>query len=123
MPLNIVVKDTDEYVVDRIVGHSISDPDTQCRVRWVGYEASGDTWESLANIKDVEVFHDFCVDNKLQRFIPRLHIRYVCVKRRKGTRACKALDDLSRWIVFNFNFLNFSGQDRIRWIVVNLFVI
>jgi len=30
MPLNIVVKDTDEHVVNQIVGHNISDPtDTQ----------------------------------------------------------------------------------------------
>ena len=26
VPLNITVKDTDEYVVDQIVGHNISDP-------------------------------------------------------------------------------------------------
>ena len=74
VPLNIAVKDTDEYVVDQIVGHNISDPtDTKWRVRWAGYEASDDTWEPLANIKDVEVFHEYCVDNKLQRFIPRKH--------------------------------------------------
>jgi hypothetical protein len=62
VPLNIAVKDTDEYVVDQIVGHNISDPiDTKWRVRWAGYEASDDT------------FHDYCVDNELQRFIPRKH--------------------------------------------------
>jgi len=56
VPLNIVVKDTDEYVVDQIVGHHIYNPtDTQWRVRRAGYEASDDTWEPLANIKDVEV--------------------------------------------------------------------
>ena len=55
-----------------IVGHNISDPtDTHWRVRWIGYEASDDTWEPLANFKDVEVSHDYCVDNKLQRFISR----------------------------------------------------
>jgi len=48
VPLNIAVKDTDEYVVDQIVGHNISDPtDIQWRVRWVGYESSEDTWEPL----------------------------------------------------------------------------
>jgi len=70
--MNIAVKDKDEYVVDQIVGHNISDPmDTQWCVRWAGYEASDDRWEPLANIKDVDVCHDYCVDNKLQRFIPR----------------------------------------------------
>ena len=64
MPLNIAVKDTDEYVVDQIVGHNISDPtDTKWRVRWAGYEASDETWEPPANIKNVEVFHHYCVDN------------------------------------------------------------
>ena len=71
MQLNIAVKDTDEYVVDQIVGHNITD--TMWCIRWAGYEASDDTWEPLANIKDVEVFHEYCVDNKLQRFIPRKH--------------------------------------------------
>jgi len=36
-PLNITVKDKDEYVVDQIVEHNISDPtDTQWRVRRAG---------------------------------------------------------------------------------------
>ena len=70
------MKDTDECVVDQIVGHNISHPtDTQWRVRWTGYEASDDTREPLANIKDVQGFHDYCIDNKLQRLIPRKHLK------------------------------------------------
>jgi hypothetical protein len=73
-PLNIAVKDTDEYVVEDIISHNISDPtNTQWLVRWAGYEASDDSWEPLSNIKDVEVFHDYCVAHKLQRFISRKH--------------------------------------------------
>jgi hypothetical protein len=78
VPLNIAVKDTDEYVVESIVEHDVSDPkDTKWRVRWAGFGVSEDTWEPLTNIKDVEVFHEYCIANKLQRFLPRKHSKRV----------------------------------------------
>jgi hypothetical protein len=74
VPLNIAVKDTDEYVVENIIAHDVSNPkDTKWRVRWAGYGDSDDSWEPLTNIKDVEVFHEYCVAHKLQRFLPRKH--------------------------------------------------
>jgi hypothetical protein len=78
VPLNIAVKDTDEYVVEKILAHDVSDAkDTKWQVRWSGYGESDDSWEPLSNIKDVEVFHEYCIANKLQRFIPRKHSKRV----------------------------------------------
>ena len=87
MPLNIAVKDTDTFVVDQIFARNISDlTDTQWRVRWAGYEVSDDSWEPLANIKDVSVC---CVDNKLQRFIPRKHSKRLREEKNGNTELAK----------------------------------
>jgi Chromo (CHRromatin Organisation MOdifier) domain len=39
------VGNTQEYVVDRLVGHEIQDSRLYLKVRWYGYEAADDTWE------------------------------------------------------------------------------
>jgi hypothetical protein len=70
-PLNIAVKDTEEFVVEDIVDHRISDDGSSSwRVRWAGYDSSDDTWEPWSNIKDVDKFHLYFFDKKLLRFLP-----------------------------------------------------
>jgi hypothetical protein len=39
------VGDTQEYVVDRLVGHEMRNSQLYLKVRWYGYEAADDTWE------------------------------------------------------------------------------
>jgi hypothetical protein len=70
-PLNIAVKDTDEFVVEDIVDHQIfDDGSSSWRVRWAGYDPSEDTWEPWSNIKDVDKFHLYCFDKQLHQFLP-----------------------------------------------------
>ena len=75
VPLNVAVKDTDEDVIDQIVGQSISDPvDTivACKMGglWGVWRHMG-TFSQHSSIKDVEVFHAYCAANKLKHFIPQ----------------------------------------------------
>jgi transposase InsO family protein len=84
-PLNIAAKDIDEYVVDHIVTHDFSNPkDKKWRVRWAGYEAEEDTWEPLEHLKDVEAFHQYCIEHKLIEYLPK-HIKSSLQRKRKKT--------------------------------------
>jgi hypothetical protein len=70
-PLNIAAKDTDEYVVDHIVTHDFEDPNHKLwRVRWAGYDMDEDTWEPFEHLKDVEAFHQYCIQHKMHQFLP-----------------------------------------------------
>jgi hypothetical protein len=73
LPLNIAVKDTDEFVVEDILEHkSDGNGSYLWRVRWDGYDENADTWEPLHNLKDVEKFHSYCRRySALQKYIPR----------------------------------------------------
>jgi hypothetical protein len=54
-PLNIAAKDTDEYVVEKILAHDFSDfNDKRWLVKWASTEASNETWEIYETLKDVE---------------------------------------------------------------------
>jgi hypothetical protein len=69
-PLN-VVKDTDEAVVDAILQHDFSDPtDKKWLVRWLRQPPS-ESWEGYDNLKNVEVFHQYCATNRLDPFLPK----------------------------------------------------
>jgi hypothetical protein len=71
-PLNIAAKDIDEYVVDHIVTHDFSDPNNhKWRVRWAGYDPEEDTWEPFEHLKDVEAFHQYCIQHALSNYIPK----------------------------------------------------
>ena len=91
----------------QIVRHNIFDPiNTQWRVRWAGYEASDDTWDPLSNIKDIEVFHDYCANNKLQRFIPQ-----------KQSKRLREEEDGKTSVQ---NIKRFKGPDRLNLIYLIL---
>jgi hypothetical protein len=71
-PINIAAKDIDEYVVDHIVTHDFGDPKNKVwRVRWAGYDPDEDTWEPLEHLKDVEAFHQYCIQHNMHEFLPK----------------------------------------------------
>jgi transposase InsO family protein len=70
-PLNIAVKDTEEFVVADIVDHQFDTQGTPTwRVRWDGYDVSEDTWEPWDHLRDVEHFHAYCLRHGLDRYLP-----------------------------------------------------
>jgi len=72
-PLNVAVKDTEEYVVEDIIDHQKT-PDGTMRwlVRWNGYLPDDDTWEPYEHLKDVDKFQDYCRRHtELSKYLPR----------------------------------------------------
>ncbi len=61
-PLNITVKDTDEYVVGGILDHKLDDNGEMCwQVRLDGYSDNDDTWERFTNLEHVDKFQLHCL--------------------------------------------------------------
>jgi hypothetical protein len=76
-PLNVAVKDTEEFVVEAILAHQ-KQPDGTLRwlVRWDGYSPEHDTWEPYSHLKDVDKFQEYCRNTKgLSAFLPRRETR------------------------------------------------
>ena len=73
-PLNVAVRDTDEFVVEAIVAHQLSRTKDVSKslwqVRWKDYTPDDDTWEPYTNVKDVEAFHNYCRDQGLFEYLP-----------------------------------------------------
>ena len=73
IPINVAVKDTDEFVVGDILEHELnSDGDMMWKVRWDGFEESDDTWEPLYNLVNVVKFQEYCRWlPSLKKYLPR----------------------------------------------------
>jgi hypothetical protein len=75
-PINIAVKDTDEFVVGHIVSHRMTGDNTiEFLVHWDGFESTDDTYEPFENLRHVDKFHAYCRQNKLNEYLPRSHKR------------------------------------------------
>jgi hypothetical protein len=76
-PLNVAVKDTEEYVVAEILQHQKqSDGTLRWLVRWDGYSSEDDTWEPYSHLKDVDKFHEYCRKTKgMSSYLPRVETK------------------------------------------------
>ena len=73
-PLDIARRDHLEHFLDRVYdisGDPKSKKSLKFRVSWFGYDASEDSWEPYANLRDTEALHDFLRSKKLQFLIPK----------------------------------------------------
>ena len=79
IPLNIARKDHDEYIVEAILNHRFNHTPTEkglyIQVKWEGFDEP--TWEPRENFIHVEAFHEYCLANKLTKFIPQSHRKYL----------------------------------------------
>ena len=75
-PLEVLNHDHMEFVVEKILGHRGDNAvaaDMEFNVRWAGYSASDDTWEPISALRDNAIFHTYCIDNRMRRFVPSEH--------------------------------------------------
>ena len=79
IPLNIARKDHDEYIVEAILNHRFNHTPTEkglyIQVKWEGFDEP--TWKPRENFIHVEAFHQYCLANKLTKFIPQSHRKYL----------------------------------------------
>ena len=71
--LHVAVKDTNDYVVEKIVDHDFSNfNDKRWLVqRWSGTKTPDKTWDNYETLKDVEAFHHYCEALQLDPFPPK----------------------------------------------------
>jgi hypothetical protein len=72
-PINIAAKDNNEFVIESILDHGEDEGNNMLwKIRWQGYDESEDTWEPYQNLKDVELFHNYCLSiPSLHRYLPQ----------------------------------------------------
>jgi Chromo (CHRromatin Organisation MOdifier) domain len=80
-PVDIRRRDTDEFIVERIVDHIDKTPlnvkngpkknALQFKVRWLGYGKKHDTWEPWVHLCNNICLHRYLHDNGLDRLIPK----------------------------------------------------
>ena len=74
-PLEVAIQEHDQYLVDKILAHRQGERingrsrGLECQVSWVGYREA--SWEPVANLKKLAVFHTYARTHNLRRYIPR----------------------------------------------------
>ena len=88
-PINVAARDTNEYVVKRILKHDFTDPNNKL---WLGqWQLGGDkdeTWEPFEVLKNAEAFHHYCIENGLSTLIqptlfPKQHPPFAHINRQQ----------------------------------------
>ena len=75
-PRDIARRDTQEFTFDSIVDHrgDLSKKSAlEFKVRWLGYDASDDTWEPWKSLRNSAALHLYLRDSGLSRLIPAEH--------------------------------------------------
>jgi len=67
-PINVATRDTNEYMVKRILKHDFTDPNNKLWL--VQWQLDGDE-KPFEVLKDVEAFHHYCAANGLSTLFPK----------------------------------------------------
>ena len=73
-PKEVAMRDNEEFVVESIQEHRgdiTKLTSLEFRVRWLGYDATHDTWEPWKGLRATEKLHRYLIANNLQRMVPR----------------------------------------------------
>jgi transposase InsO family protein len=73
-PLDVARKDYLEFFVEAILKHQGNRKSKKSNLRfyikWLGYDDDKNSWEPYANIRDMQVCHDYLRTHDMQNFIP-----------------------------------------------------
>jgi Chromo (CHRromatin Organisation MOdifier) domain len=72
-PTDVSPKDYLEFFIETILQHSgdIKRLSTlQFKVKWLGYDEIFNSWESWANLKEMEILHLYLIANNMKQMIP-----------------------------------------------------
>ena len=73
-PKEVAMRDNEEFVVESIQEHRgdiTKLTSLEFRVRWLGYDATHDTWEPWKGLRATEKLHRYLIANNLHRMVPR----------------------------------------------------
>ena len=76
---NVAARDTNEYVVKRILKHDFTDPNKKLWL--VQWQLDGDEDETWEPFEDVEAFHHYCAANGLSTLFPKQHPVFAHINR------------------------------------------
>ena len=83
----MAARDTNEYVVKRILKHDFTDPNKKLwLVQWQLDGDEDETWEPFEVLKDVEAFHHYCAANGLSTLFPKQHPAFAHINRSQHKR-------------------------------------
>ena len=86
-PINVAARDTNEYVVKRILKHVFTDSNKKLwLVQWQLDGDEDETWEPFEVLKDVEAFHHYCAANGLSTLFPKQHPAFAHLNRSQHKR-------------------------------------
>jgi hypothetical protein len=71
-PFDIAMRDKQDYLVSKLVAHRLVSElageklknSYEFKVRWLGYQASEDTWLPWKAVKDLKAMNEYLLDNK-----------------------------------------------------------
>ncbi len=71
-PFEVAMRDKQDYLVSKLVAHRLVSElageklknSYEFKVRWLGYQASEDTWLPWKAVKDLKALDDYLIENK-----------------------------------------------------------
>jgi transposase InsO family protein len=73
-PQDVARHDYLEFFVEKILDHrgNLKLKSTiEFQIKWLGYDSSHDSWEPYANVRDLDILHDYLSQKKLSQLIPK----------------------------------------------------
>ena len=73
-PQDVARHDYLEFFVEKILDHrgNLKLKSTiEFQIKWLGYDCSHDSWEPYANVRDLDILHDYLSQKKLSQLIPK----------------------------------------------------
>ena len=75
-PIEVAQENEQEFMVRDIIAHRVDHhrrSSMEFLVRWTGFDASSNSWETYKALMHVDKFHEYLREHKMRSLIPREH--------------------------------------------------